>query len=684
MVAIQKGTIPADIQSYVDSVLAQLTLDEKIRVMSGNISLIGLGIDMYIHKHYNRKPYPAGGLDRFHIPAIKFCDGPRGAVQGQSTCFPVSMARGASWDIEMEERIGRAIGREVRAHGGNYFGGVCINLLRHPAWGRAQETYGEDPYLLGEMGAALVRGVQHQNVMACAKHYAANSIENSRFKVDVHMDERTLREVYLPHFKRCVDEGAASVMGAYNKFNGDQCCESDYLLNQILKKEWGFEGFTLSDFVYGVRDAVKAVNSGMDVEMPVRTHYGKLKKAVKSRQVPMEKIDEAVRRILTTILRFSSAPDPESYGPQQIACEEHVKLAQEAAEKSMVLLKNEGDLLPLPFDLRKLAVFGELAAAANLGDRGSSQVFPPYTVTALQGLQQRLKDSAEILYADGADIQHACDLAAQADAVVVVAGCRPTDEGEFMDPKGHIGGDRRSISLRADEISLIRAVSQVNHQVCVVLIGGSAFTMEEWRREVPAILMAWYPGMQGGTALARVLCGDVNPCGKLPFTIPQSAGDLPRFDPDAEQIEYGYYHGYTLFEKKNLPVIFSFGFGLSYTHFRYGKLKVEVNSEGLQIMVEITNIGDRPGAEVIQVYTGENEPTVDRPVKLLRGFQKVSLMPQETQDVFFRLPLQSLAYYDPQSKEWRIDPGKYTLYAGGSSRSEDLRSATFTYPPETV
>jgi beta-glucosidase len=690
-IRLRPGMTTAEINRVTEEILPRLTLDEKVYFMSGSI------MNKYrfmIDRKYNYHPWVAGGSRRFGIPPVKFCDGPRGVVCGHSTCFPVAMARAASWDPGLETEIGDAIGKEVRAHKGNYFGGVCINLLRHPAWGRAQETYGEDPHLLGEMGAALVRGVQKHNVMACVKHYAANSIENSRFRVDVRMDERTLREVYLPHFKRCVDEGAASVMGAYNKFRGEHCCQNSYLLKDILKNEWGFAGFVISDFFWGVRDTVKAANNGLDIEMPVTNCYGrKLVEAVRQGLVAETAIDEAVRRIIRTVLKFNLAPDPQKYPKELIACREHRALAQRAAEESMVLLKNQsgaGDRPVLPLDgtkIKKLAVLGELATAPNIGDYGSSCVHPSHVVTILEGLQQRLGAEA-VLYCDGKDLEAAKEAARTADAVIIVAGYRPNEEGEQIynveegtrPPRGMEapGGDRQRLTLYERDLRLIEAVTPVNKNSVVVLIGGSAIIMEEWKEKAAAILMAWYPGMEGGHALARILFGEVNPSGKLPFTIPAREEDLPFFNDRIDAIDYGYYHGYTLFEKQGLRAAFPFGFGLSYTSFAYSNLRVETGDDALLVSFDLENTGDRAGAEIAQVYIGLEQSAVDRPVKLLKGFKKVFLQPGEKKQVTIAVKYADLAWYNPEKKAWEIEKMDYTAYAGGSSRPEDLLATKFS------
>ncbi len=661
--------------------LAQMTLDEKIGQMSGDTPRMPGMIEMM--RAYNIRPLPAGENLRLGIPGIRFSDGPRGVVMNHSTCFPVSMARGATWSPELEARVGDAIGVEARSLGANLFAGVCINLLRHPAWGRAQETYGDDPFLLGEMGAALVRGAQ-RHVMVCVKHYACNSLENTRLRLDVRIAERTLREMYLPHFKRCVDEGVAAVMSAYNKVNGEHCGHNAHLLRDILKGEWGFTGFVMSDFVWGIRDAQSAVLGGLDLEMPFRYHYRRrLKRLVERGEVKEALIDEAVLRILRQKIRFAQIGEPGRYGPHAVVCDAHRALAREVAQKGMVLLKNDpigpADKPVLPIDLAqvgRIVLVGQLAVEKNIGDHGSSMARPPYVVTPMEGIRAAAQNGCEIVFERGQRIQKAVEAARGADVVIVIAGYTYKDEGERVGP--HLGGDRESLTLHAHDEALIQAVAAANPHTVVVMMGGSAVITEAWRDAVPAILMAWYPGMEGGHALADVLFGKVNPSGKLPCVFPRSEDHLPFFDRTVTSIEYGYYHGYRLMDKAGHTPAFPFGFGLSYTTYEYKNLRLEqdeIAADGvLHASVEITNTGRRMGEEVAQLYIGYEGSAMERPLKELKGFARVRLEPGETKRVEFAVPGEQLAYYDEERPGWVIEPITYNVYVGPSSAATLLHS----------
>jgi len=676
-------------EARITGLIAACSLEEKVAMLSGHGFLRQIAED---GGRYCARPYHVGaGNERLGIPKLLFSDGPRGVALGRSTCFPVPMARGASFDVDLERRIGDAIGRELRAQGSNLFGGVCINLLRHPAWGRAQETYGEDPLLLGEMGVALLQGVQHHNVVATAKHFAANSMENARFHVDVRLAERPLREVYLRHFERCVRAGVGAIMSAYNQLNGAYCGHHSELLTRILKQEWGFEGFVYSDFILGCRGP-DACAAGLDVEAPDTLHFGeKLVRAVEACEVAEARIDDAVRRVLRSLLRSQAHPDPERYGPEQVACAAHVALAQEAAEKSIVLLKNEG---VLPWDasaLRSVLVVGVLADEPNLGDHGSSRVYPPEVITPLAGLRAALaqQKGCSVRYDAGDDLERVAALARQADAVLVVAGTTHRDEGEFIpgqsvdlsgDPSESIGGDRLDLGLGERQEALILACAAANPRSVVALVAGSALLMEAWREQVAGILMLWYPGMAGGTALASVLLGHVNPSGRLPFSVPVCEGDLPPFDRDASTAHYDLWHGYTLLERDGVAPAFPFGWGLSYTRFtfRAPQVRVDAAAERLEVSVEVGNAGACAGEAVVQVYAGWERPHSEQPRRRLCGFRRVALAAGETRRERLHVALRDLAWFDAEAHCWRLGAPQWRVSVGGSSAAKDLVTTCVT------
>ncbi|MBN1565809.1 MAG: glycoside hydrolase family 3 C-terminal domain-containing protein [Anaerolineae bacterium] len=698
------------IEEKAQALLGQMTLKEKVWMLNGNWDPIG-NAQQHDGNMYNPTPIETTGCPRLGVSPIGFSDGPRGVVMGHSTCFPVSMARGASFDPSLEKRIGEVIGKEARAQGANYFGGVCINLLRHPAWGRSQETYGEDPFLLGEMGRALTEGVQAHNVIACAKHYAVNNIENSRFWVNVKADERTMREVYLPHFKKCIDAGAASVMGAYNLFNGDHCCESHTLLTDILRDDWGFEGFVISDFVAGVRDTKKAIEAGLDIEMPMPIHYKQnLLKAVEEGRVSEETIDTAVLRVLRTLLVFENTPEKMTYSMDLVASKEHTELAQEVAEKSMVLIKNAKGVLPFQKTVQRILVAGELANRANTGDAGSSKIDAPYVVTPLEGLRNYFGAGVEIVFCDESELDKAASEAANVDCVIIAVGNDMHDEGEYIsgppqegdgfsffeavgigyqnmekslegfsmasfesDDQGALGGDRENLSLKPDQIELIKRIGSINPNTVVVLIGGGMIMTKEWDDRVSAIMYGWYSGMEGGNALPRILFGDVNPSGKLPFTIPQDQNHLPYFSNTDQAITYDLYHGYSYLDKNGYTPAYPFGFGLSYTTWEYGAAQLAAQDDHIMVTVDLKNTGNVAGAEVVQVYVGLNQSAVDRQKKLLKGFKKVYLDPGQSTTVSISVDRDELRYFSNTQQKWVFEPGTYSFYVGSSSDETALQ-----------
>ena len=682
--APQKGMTATGIAETADAVLAEATLAEKVGMLSGNGFFKAFVEDERV---WAARPYRAGGgIERLGVPALWFTDGPRGVARGQSTCFPCSMARGASFDPDLEMRIGQVMGKEARAQGCNLSGAVCFNLLRHPAWGRAQETYGEDPHHLGEMGTALALGIQTHNVIATVKHFALNSMENARFYVDVQIDERALHEVYLPHFKRAIDAGCASVMSAYNKMDGVYCGQNPKLLTGILRDEWGFEGFVHSDWVKGVYD-VSGVAAGLDIENPEPLVWGeKLVAAVEAGEVSVEVIDRACRRILTTLYRFAAADDPlPQYPISLVASPEHIAVALEAAEKSAVLLKNDA-LLPLRKGIGTLAVMGRLAAVENTGDNGSSRVRPPYVVTPLMGLQRAQNEHGigQILTADEDDLANAAAVVADADVIVTVAGYTAKEEGEFIPgdialgqevpaearDAAHriaIGGDRDDLGLPADQLALIDVAVASGKPVVVVLVAGSAVMVEGWEAQVGAILQTFYSGMEGGTALARLLYGAVSPSGKLPFTVAREIDQYPYFDKSAASIEYDLWHGYSKLDRDCNTARYAFGHGLSYAEFAYDDLVATCAGDGLNVQVTVANTGTVAADEVAQIYIGAPGVALERQSKLLRAFRRVSLQPGEAARLEFEMALDSLRWRNAKTHGWELERGDYRVMAGGSS-----------------
>ncbi|MCL2299349.1 MAG: glycoside hydrolase family 3 C-terminal domain-containing protein [Firmicutes bacterium] len=654
--------------------LQALTAREKIRLLSGRaLGTTVMNLFLYRRK-YNATPYAAGGCKRLGIPPLLFTDGPRGVVMGRSTCFPVSMLRGASFDDGLEARVGAAIAEEAIAGGANYFAGVCINLLRHPAWGRAQESYGEDSYLLGRMGAALTKAVQAHGMIACPKHFACNSIEDLRFIVDVQANARTLREVYLPHFKKCIDAGALSIMGAYNRLNGAYCCENYELLTRVLREEMGFGGAVISDFVLAIYDAARALPAGCDVEMPYTWRYLALPRLLRKGKITMEQIDTAAGRVLGMLLR--STPKIKPQKKDVIRSGEHVALAREAAQKGMVLLKNDG-ILPITEQSPCIAVLGRYADKKNWGDYGSSNVFSPYCVTPYQGIKAGFAQGKVVCY-NGCEPEKALRIAQNSDYLVVCVGSDHRQEGEFMSTLGgdqrrkpkNVGGDRASLRLPPEDIALVRALCKTGKKVIVYIMGGSAYVMEDLLEAGPhAILMGFYAGLEGGNALADILSGRVNPGGRLPFTIARREEDYPPFlrvEDEAREIEYGYYHGYALLDKQGKRARFPFGFGLSYTEFAYEDLHAQAVDEGIYASLTVRNTGSCAGATVAQFYVGSAGAGDDRPVKQLRGFKRVQLGAGESAEVRELLPWEDLRFYDPETKQWGLDAA-YVVYAGADA-----------------
>ena len=706
-----------DLEARARALLAQLSTDEKLNLLDGDTPFWSGMADIALQDASHRHPWPAGQLPRLGLKGLHFVDGPRGVVlEGGATTFPVPIARGASWNPELEERIGAAIALEARSFEANWVAGVCINLLRHPGWGRAQETYGEDPLHVGALGAAMTRGIE-RHAIACVKHFALNSIDSSRFLVDVQVSPRVLHELYLPHFRDCVEAGAGSLMSAYNRVNGRWCGESRELLTDILKRRWNFQGLVVTDFIFGLRDGVAALRAGQDLEMPFGMIFqGCLPEALDQGRLPMARLDDAVLRQLRLQLRVPSG----TYPVESRRCPEHLHLAREAARQAIVLLRNQplaSGQPPLPLnDVRSLAVIGPLADAVNLGDRGSSDTRPPVgsVVTPLQGLRQARPDLA-IAHSDGRQPRQAAELAARCDAAVVVAGLDWRQEGEHIHP-GDIApileqmpppdwlrngplwpalrpswrrftrlvawitsfasarqggdfaaGDRTQLRLPADQVALIRAVAAANPRTVVVLMGGGAILTSEWDQLVSGLLLLWYPGEQGGHALAEVLFGAVSPSGRLPFALPGSEASLPPFEPRAERVTYDLWHGYRRQHRRGEAAAYPFGFGLSYSRFVLRQLTAalqrgsEAGPPWVELAVSVRNDGLMQAAEVVQVYLEPPGLRLERPRRQLVAFQRVMLQPGETQRLTLAIPLRRLACFDPEQDAFVVEEGMHRL-----------------------
>lgn len=657
-----------------DLLLNEMTINERIRLLQGHA--LGVTAKNFLTKgrFYNGEAYPAGGCKRLGIPPVMFTDGPRGIVMGKCTCFPVSMLRGASFDDELEYRIGEVFAKEASALDANLFAGVCINLLRNPMWGRAQETYGEDPYLLGRMGVALTKAMQDNGIIACPKHYALNSIEDLRFSANATADERTLHEVYLPHFKKCIDAGAMSIMGAYNKVNGTYACENKELLTDILHDKWGFDGFALSDFFYGIYDAKRSLKAGMDMEMPYLFRYATLSYLLKKGEISEKDINKSAVRILRALI--STLPKYKKHDKSVILSDEHISLAREAATKGIVLLKNEDKVLPVP-EGRKIAVVGRYANKRNTGDHGSSNVFSPYAVTPYEGMCKRFGEDNVTVY-NGSSCKEAMKASAKCDYIVVCVGSDWLQEGEFLvnlgnvkkKPKGS-GGDRADLRIPEEDVTLIRALSTLGKKLIVNIMGGSAYVIKDWIDLADSVVMSFYSGLEGGNALADILSGDVTPAGKLPFTIAEKAEDYPPFlhlGAKDKNIEYGYYHGYTLFDKKGIEAHFPFGFGLSYTDFELDTPTCEKDGNIIKVKATVKNIGKVDGDEIIQIYVGSDNKDIYRPVKVLKGFKRVSVKAGEALTAEIDVLIDDIKFYNPESEAWELDES-YTVYIGTDSKN---------------
>ncbi len=660
-----------EMTNRIHELLSQMTLEEKISLLSGK-------------NRWQTMP-----VERLQIPSVTMTDGPHGVratrldperIAGPATCFPTGISMAASWDVELVERVGRALAEETRAMQCDILLGPMINIARHPLAGRNFETYSEDPYLAGRIAVAYIRGVQGQGVGTSLKHFAGNNYETERDRASSNIDERTLREIYLAAFEMAVKEARPwTVMCSYNRLNGVYASQNEMLLNRILRHEWGFEGAVISDWSAN-HTIVESIASGLDLEMPgPAKYYRLLGEAVNHWQVGEQTIDEAAGRILQLILQSRRMEGEVS--PGSIDTKEHRQLACELAEQAITLLKNDGAILPIDEHVKKIGVIGPNASEAVIQGGGSAHVTPPYRVSPLEGIRSSIGNHVEIEYQPGCSnkgtaksderLSKAVTAAQRADLALVFVGYPEAFETE--------GSDRPDMYLTGNQDGLVAAVAEANPKTVVILNSGAPVCMP-WIDRVPAVVLAYYPGQENGNAVANVLLGRVNPSGKLPITLPAHLKDSPAFInhsyPGCREVNYGegIFVGYRYFDKIDRQPLFPFGHGLSYTTFEYSNLKMPSSlksGEILDIAVTITNRGKVAGREVAQLYIADRESSLPRPPKELKGFAKVELQPGESKQVEFRLDQRALSFYDPSRAGWVAEPGEFRVLMGSSS--QDIR-----------
>lgn len=650
----------------VERVLAQLTLEEKASLTSGS-------------DFWHTQP-----VERAGVPAIMVTDGPHGLRKqaeeadhlgiGNSvpaTCFPPAAALGSSWDVDLLHRVGEALGRETRANDVAVLLGPGVNIKRTPLCGRNFEYVSEDPVVAGTLAAALVEGIQSQGVGTSLKHFAANNQETDRMRVSADVDERTLREIYLPAFERVVNQAQPwTVMCAYNKLNGTYASEHHWLLTELLRDEWAFEGLVVSDWG-AVHDRVPSLAAGLDLQMPASGAGSDeaVVAAVRDGSLDESVLDVAVRRVLRLVERSLPGLSEEV----TFEVDTHHALAREAAADGSVLLKNEpvdgAPLLPLA---GSFAVIGEFARTPRYQGAGSSQVNPTRLDDALTSLGSDVTFAPGFTIAGGPEGDDealragAVEVARTAETVVVFLGLPGPDESE--------GYDRPRLGLPDNQVAALRAIAAVNPRVVVVLANGSAVAVSDWQDLAPAILETWLGGQAGGSAVAELLRGERTPSGKLTETIPHRIEDTPafgNFPGELGHVRYGegVLVGYRWYDTRAADVAFPFGHGLSYTTFSYG----DVTATESSATVTVTNTGSVAGAEVVQVYVRDPEASVLRPTRELKAFGKVSLAPGESRTLTFELTRRDLSYWHPGLHRWVVEGGEFVIEVGASSR--DIRGS---------
>lgn len=704
------------IEDRVEDALSRMTTEEKIAII------------------HAQSKFSSAGVPRLGIPELWTDDGPHGVrpevlwdewnqagwTNDSCIAFPALTALAATWDRDVSRLYGKSVGEEARYRKKDVLLGPGVNIYRTPLNGRNFEYMGEDPYLAAKMVVPYIKGLQSNGVAACLKHFALNNNEINRHTSNVIVDDRALYEIYLPAFKEAVDSGVWSVMGAYNLYKDQHLCHNQYILNDILKGEWGFDGVVISDWG-GAHDTEQAITNGLDLEFGSWTdglsqgtnnaydnYYMAMPylKLIKAGKVGTKELDEKARRVLRLMYR-TVMDNGRPYG--SLCSPEHSEAARHIGEEGIVLLANRGNVLPMKLDgHKKVAVIGENAVKMMTVGGGSSSLKAKYEISPLDGLRKRFAGKADVVYARGyvgdttgeyngvttgqnlADdrtpeqlIAEAVDVAKDADYVIFVGGLNKDNHQDCED------SDRAGLELPYNQDAVIEALAAVNPNLIVVNISGNAVAMP-WVDKVPAIVQAWFLGSEGGNALASVLTGDVNPSGKLPMTFPARLSDVgahavgqypgtPRNDgSNIVDIEYreGIFVGYRWADKNKIQPLFPFGHGLSYTTFDYGKATID-KTEGsaddvFTVSIPVTNTGDRAGREIVQLYVSDLKTTLPRPVKELKGFKKISLEPGQTETVTFEISRDDLSYFDADKHAWVVDPGKFEALVGASSR--DIRS----------
>lgn len=655
----------------IEEILSQMTLEEKASLCSG------------------RDFWHTKAIERLDVPEVMMCDGPHGLRKQvgegdhlginasiETNCYPTASALANSFDRTVLHTLGTALGKECQAEDVGMLLGPGLNMKRSPLCGRNFEYFSEDPYLAGQLGAAYIQSLQAEGVAACIKHFAANNQETRRMSGSSQMDERTLHEIYLPAFEAAVKQGKTrGVMCAYNGINDVFCSENRMLLHDILREKWGYEGFVVTDWG-AVKDRVKGIEAGLDLEMPGGrgTQDALIVEAVRKGSLSEAELDNAVRNMLQFAADYQANRRPDTV----IDRTANAVLSGELAAACAVLLKNEGNILPLQDE--KVAFIGEFAAKPRFQGAGSSHINVPHAVSAVEAAQ-----NCDILYAQGYDIHRddnaaellneAVEAAKKARIAVIFAGLPDSCESE--------GGDRETMEMPGNQNALISAVAAENPNTVVVLHGGSAMELP-WLDQVKAVLYVALGGENVGTAAVRLLYGDANPSGKLSETWPRKYSDNPsslNFPGEDGKPVYaeGIFMGYRYYDKKKMDVLFPFGYGLSYTTFAYRDLrlsKAEIDdTETLTATCKVKNVGAVAGAEAVQLYIRDETATVRRPVRELKGFEKVFLQPGEEKELTFKLDKRSFAYYEVKIHDWFVESGRFFVEIGASSRDIRLSEA---------